>query len=177
MIVERTPVSTAEPFSLNAVKEHLRVTDISDDAGIRAMARAAALEIESYAQLALLDQTVRVTLPAWPSLDDWPLPVAPLLDPASLTVSVAGFAFTEFGAVPGLRPVIYPTGTIPEGRTVITYTAGFGAAEEDIPADLREAIKDQAAAAYDWRGNPEFKGNGLSAHMARIAARYRRVRA
>jgi hypothetical protein len=175
MIVSRTPISTAAPFDLPAVKAHLRIDRPDDDDALEAMARAVVAELEGYAQLALLDQAINVNLPAWPSLDDWPLPVAPLLDPASVSITVGGTPFGEFGVVPGLRPVLYPTGIIPEGRVVIGYTAGFGPSWADIPADLRLAILDQVAAACDWRGNPELSGTGLSPHTARIAARYRRV--
>jgi uncharacterized phiE125 gp8 family phage protein len=175
MIVRRVPISTAAPFDLPAVKAHLRIDRPDDDEALESTARAVVAELEGYAQLALLDQSITVSLPAWPSLDDWPLPVAPLLDPASLSVTIAGTPFAEFGAVPGLRPALYPTGIVPEGRVVIGYTAGFGPSWADIPADLRLAILDQVAAAYDWRGNPEMKGTGLSPHTARIAARYRRV--
>ena len=39
---------------------------------------------------------------------------------------------------------------------------------------VRKTILDQASAFFDARGQ-DTEGTGMSAHMARIAARYRRV--
>jgi len=41
--------------------------------------------------------------------------------------------------------------------------------------DILLAIADQASASFDVRGAGDGKSNGMSPHMARIAARYRRV--
>lgn len=175
MIVERVTPPTALPFALSALKAHCRVDDGEFDGELIAQAQAAATELEAYAQLALIDQMVRVTLDAWPRPGTFGLPVAPVFDPLSVTITADGAAYADFAVITGLRPAVRITGARPCGVILITYEAGFGPAQTDIPADIVNAIMDQAAAFFDQRGMGDGKTNGMSPHMARIAARYRRV--
>jgi uncharacterized phiE125 gp8 family phage protein len=174
MIVQRLTQSVELPFDQANLAEHSRVTT-DDAAELIHHGIAAASELEQYAQIALLDQTIRVTLERWPRASTLALPIAPVLDPLSVTVTADGVAYDAFAVVTGQRPAIRLTGAKPCGVIVIEYQAGFGALAEDLPPDLLHAIMDQAAALYDARGPGDGKSNGMSPHMARIAARYRRV--
>lgn len=177
MIVERTPKpDLPDPFDITAVMLHCRIDDdVSGLSEATQQARAAALELEAYAALALLDQTIRVTLDFWPRKETLALPIAPLLDVLSVTVLADGEPFEAFSVTAGQRPAIRLTGPRPCGVVVIEYEAGFGLLAADIPADLSLAIMEQAAAFYDDRGAGNGKTNCMSPHTARIAARYRRV--
>lgn len=176
MIIQRTPISTVQPFDLAEVLLHCRANDdpyfVQE---VERMALAAAAELEVYAQIALLTQTVTVTLENGPSRSWFELPVAPLNDPLSVVVTADGIAFESFAVVAGSRPAVRFTDGRPCGLVVITYEAGFGETAADIPPDLRNAICDQASAYFDMRGAGDGKSNGMSPHMARVAARYRRV--
>lgn len=176
MIVERLTTPAGYPFATNTVADHLRLDGDLVTEGNR-HAKAAAGEVESYGQLALLTQTIRVTLEVWPEMNTlaFPLPIAPVINPASVTVIADGLAFTGFTVITGLRPALALTGDCPTGRVVIQFEAGFGADPAAIPPALAHAILDQAAAFYDARGAGDGKTNGMSPHMARIVARYRRV--
>lgn len=180
MIVERITTPEGKPFVLESVKTHARVTFDGDDLELELFAAAAAAELEAYAGLALLTQTIRVTWPEWPQTLGCPvpLPIAPLIDPDTVVLSSYGETLEGVEVVQGLRPAIYLPGTPPAGRIVATYEAGFGPDAGTIPFDLVAAIQDQAAAYYDARGpvnEGEGRGNRMSPHMARVAARYRRV--
>lgn len=176
MIIQRTPISTERPFDLNAVALHIRVELGEElDTELANMAGAAAAELEAYAQIALLTQTVTVTLENGPPRSWFELPVAPLNDPLSVVITVDGTAFDAFAPVAGLRPALRFTDGKPCGLVVITYEAGFGDTAADIPPDLGNAICNQATAYFDMRGAGDGKSNGMSPHMARVAARYRRV--
>jgi len=159
MIIERLTTPTALPFDATALADHVRVTDAAQIAEATRHGRAAAAEAEDYGQLALLTQTIRVTLDAWPRTAWVALPITPMPDALSVTVTVDGVAYDK-----------------PCGLVVIEYQAGFGDAASDIPAPLAHAILDQAAALFDARGLGDGKSNGMSAHMSRIVARYRGVR-
>ncbi len=174
MRVERLTRLNAALFVEADLADHTRLTNDMVPEAVR-MADAAAWELELYSGLALLNQSIRVTLDAWPDADWFPLPIAPHVSGATLTITVAGAAVTAFTIIYGLRPSLRLTDTPPEGDVVITYIAGFGTTAAAIPPDLRHAILDQAAVFYDLRGQADAKGNGMSPHMARIAARYRRV--
>jgi uncharacterized phiE125 gp8 family phage protein len=178
MLVHRTPVAVAQPFDLDPVKLHLRVDHDEDDTAITNMGHTAAAEIEQFAQIALLTQTIRVTI-FDPCIGTYlNLPIGPVADDEAPTVTIDGEAFTGFELIGGNRPVIrwltgYPDA--PPGRMTITYLAGFGATAADIPADLAQALMDQAALHYDARSPMDARMLTTSPHMARIGARYRGV--
>lgn len=175
MIIQRAPLTDAVPFDLAAVADYCRVDAPEFDGEVSRMASAAASELEAYAQLALLDQTVTVTLERGPARALFHLPIAPLIDALSVAVKVDGAALDAFAVITGRRPAIRFTDGRPCGLVVIEYQAGFGATAADLPPDIANAICDQAAATFDTRGAGDGKGNGMSPHMARVAARYRRV--
>ena len=175
MIVERLIIATGIAFNLQDLAAHCRVDTSDDDLSLYRDGQAAAAELEHYAQLALLTQTIRVTLPCWPRSCWFNLPISPLIDPLSVAITADGVAYLPFGIVQGLRPAVHLTEDRPAGLIVVTYRAGFGGSASDVPTDLRLAILDQAAAFYDLRGAGDGKTNGMSPHMARVAARYRRV--
>jgi uncharacterized phiE125 gp8 family phage protein len=183
MRVERisTPATAAVSSALAA--EHSRADlDPSFAAEIDRMTQAAVREIEAHAHVALVRQTIRVTLDGWPGeLRQIDLPIAPVLEGATVTVTVGGFAFSQVELGTGLRPTLILTAVelTAEERAaewVIEYEAGFGDAAADVPPDLAHAVMDQVAALFDWRGGGQDKGTWLSPHAARIAARYRRVK-
>lgn len=175
MHVERLTQPVALPFDEIDLRYHLRATDGHFAFEVTTHGRAAAAELERYAELALLDQTIRVTRGGWTRTDCLDLPIAPLVDPLSVVVTVDGVAFDQFAVIAGLRPALRLTGERPCGHVVVTYLAGFGPSAPDIPRDLAVALMDQAAATFDLRGDNEGKGTGMSPHLARIAARYRRI--
>lgn len=176
MIVNRTPVGTAKPFDLARVSVHCRA-DLPDfDAEIDSMAEAAAREFEHYAQIALLSQNIEVLQDGPLRQSVFPLPIAPLLSDTPVQVLVDGQTFEAFETIAGLRPALRFTADMPCGAVTIRYQAGFGDTAAAIPKDIENAIADQTSALFDWRGADDVKSFGMSPHMARVAARYRRVR-
>ena len=184
MHITRTPISTAAPFDLDEVKTHARISGDFDDWAVAQMAGTAAREIEAHCAMALLSQTIIVTLTEWGCVV--PLPVGPLdvvaLDDYPITVQTReadGSLITwpqGWWVDAGRYPVLHLTDrAFMDGTAlVVSYPAGFGAEASRIPEDLRHAINDQAAAFYDLRGAEDGK-QGLSLAASRIAARYRRV--
>ncbi|MEM1149840.1 MAG: hypothetical protein AAGI03_04685 [Pseudomonadota bacterium] len=181
MLTHRIPIGSADPFNLATVKEHL-IVDFSDaDAEIAILARSSALELEHFAQIALLNQTIRVTLfspPVGPS--GMQLPIGPTADDAVATVLIDGAVFSDFRFVPGPRPYIHWGESYRASEVqwmTIEYIAGFGAAHDDIPSDLMQAVMDQVALQFDSRGSVDHKMHTTSPHLTRIGAKYRGVRA
>ena len=180
MIVERIDRLTVPVVFTADLEHHLRI-DAFDLPHALGLADAAAIEAELHGQLALLNQTVRVTLEGWPRYGRLRLPIAPLMTTDGLTVSAAGEPVTGLDIYTGLRPALALSAdqaeALAETETVVTYTAGFGATAAAVPADLRAAIMDQTAAMFDGRSPGDGKTLALSPHMARIVARSRGVRA
>ena len=164
-------LSPALPVSLSDAKAHLRVMHDDEDMLIQRLVMAAAREIEAYCEIALTRQTIT----AWAEVEDatdFHLPVGPLAPDSVVTVN----GFEALGALEGGR---WPRIALPTpytGALHVTYDAGFGDTSAAVPDDLQLAVLEQAAFAYDHRGDVEAKP-GLTPAAARIAARYRRVRA
>lgn len=175
-IIERTKISQSAPVDPVAFTEHLRIDDALG--GLR-YAFTAAAEIERYADIALLDQTI--TAVADPLTGKvLALPVGPVALGASITVELLE---QDGSATPitsgwflqaGPRPQLF-FDTVPGGAVRTTYTAGYGDTPDTIPEDLSHAIMDQALKLYDMRGDMDAPPT-LAPSAARICARYRRVR-
>lgn len=172
--LDRTPWSLVE---LQDLRDHARVDPNGyDDVALYRMFIAATLEAEDYGQLALFPQTVRVTLDAWPRGHSFRLPIGPLLDWDSVSVTADGQPFEDFNTMTGARPELRLTAARPCGQIVIEYASGYEYQRHKIPADLAIAVMDQALAFYDARGPGDPKVQALSPHFSRIVGRYRGVR-
>lgn len=180
MLVQRSPLTEVTPFDLELVKSHIRVDGETEDNAVTIIAQTAAAEIEQFAQISLLHQTIKVTI-FNPTLEcGLNLPIGPVADGGVTAVTLDGEAFTDFAFVGGNRPYIHwGTGyfTLTPNLLEIEYQAGFGAQASDIPHDLSQALMDQAALHYDGRSPMDAKSLTTSPHMARIGARYRGVQA
>lgn len=178
VLVQRTPISSSAPFVLDELKKYARIDGPDDDATLDRMGRAAAAEVEHFGQVALLSQTIRVTILDMVHCAGLTLPIGPVADDALATVTVDGQALTGFEFVTGTRPYLSWPASIrgaASARVVIEYPAGFGDAADDVPDDLSQAILDQVALIFDGRGAREAKALSRSSHLARVGARYRGV--
>lgn len=181
MLVHRIPGNGGPAFDLEHLKTHLRAPDDAENAAIQNIGETAAAEIENFAQIALLTQTIRVNIfnPA-PKEYGLTLPIGPVADTDVPTVTIDGETFTAFDFVGGNRPYIRWLAeyyNLQPNRVTIEYQAGFGATAADIPSDLSQALMDQAALHYDGRSPMDAKSLTTSPHMARVGARYRGVQA
>jgi len=178
MLVQRTAISTNSPFTLQELREYLRIVQIDEDSTIDRMGRAAAAEVEHFAQVALLSQTIRVTILDLVHGAGLPLPIGPVADDATATVTIDGQSLTGFDFATGTRPYLrWPESILgtASARVVIEYPAGFGDAPGDVPDDLVQAVLDQAALIFEGRAPPDATTLSRSSHLARVGARYRGV--
>lgn len=177
MIVERLDRAPWSLVELQDLRDHARVDPNGyDDVAIYRMFLAATGEAEEYGQIALFPQRIRVTLDGWPRGHSFRLPIGPLLDWDSVTVTADGQPFEGFNTMTGPRPELRLTGARPCGQVVIEYASGYEYQRHKIPSDLAHALMDQALAYYDARGSGDPKRQALSPHFARIVGRYRGVR-
>ncbi|MCO8146796.1 head-tail connector protein [Rhodovulum tesquicola] len=179
MRVQRFGSAPAAGAHLWEAKAHMRIEHNDEDAAIATMLGAATRDLEQYAGIALLTQTIRLGLSGWPSTGIINLPIGPVQNDASVTVLMKGQTFDWFRVLPSARAQLFLVGRwtpdLGAADLVIEYPAGFGTIE-DVPEDLRLAVMDQVAALYDARGTGDPKTIAMSPHAARIAARYRGVR-
>lgn len=179
MIIQRTPVAAGLPFTLADHKAYLRLDHDDENASIESMGDAAASEVERFAEIALLTQTITVNHIGYLVEAPLRLPIGPGAPDPAVTVAVDGAPFSGFDLIAGFRPVLsWHSDLIGQTFDLLTieYTAGFGGTAGDIPSDLKQAIADQMALMFDGRSPMDrLRDLTSSPHMARIAARYRGV--
>lgn len=156
----------AEPVSAADLRLHARLDDNGDDATLNALIKTARGKVEKITGHALITQTWKTTLDAWPAIDDdgkrrlrlSPLPVASI---TSITVDGVAVAASLYR---GLGDTLEVSGEAADASTedftaagiVITHVAGFGSAGTDVDADLLTAVKMTAAHFYENREGQEL---------------------
>lgn len=173
-----------EPVTLAEAKAFLRVDDGAEDALIATLVTSARLHIEATTGRTLLSQSWRAVLDRWPADGAVRLPVAPLLSVTSVT------AYDEAGGAHALGLAQFRTETAParlllpptvEGMPVlrqrqgieIDYSAGYGAAAADVPADLRQAL---LVLVGSWFEHRDSASEAMPSGFDRLVAPYRSAR-
>ena len=102
MLVQRTPTTENAPFVLDELKEYSRIDAPDDDVTLNKMGYAAVAEVEHFGQVALLSQTIRVTI-----LD--------LVHGAGLTLPIGPVGQPTFGRRSPMarKPSLHPGGGKP----------------------------------------------------------------
>lgn len=190
MLSELTAVPPAT-LPLADFKDHLKLgKGFADDAVQDALAesylRAAMAAIEGRVSKALLAREFLLELDAWRWPDAQALPLAPASAVTSVTVRDRdGVAEVIDPARYRLvrdaqRPKIVAAGAllpgVPIGGSVeIVFTAGFGPAWADVPADLAQAVFLLAAQYHEFRHEPGA-GQTMPFGVMTLIERWRTVR-
>lgn len=177
-----------EPLTLAEAKRWLRVDHADDDALIASLVRGARERIEARTGRAIMAQSWRVTLDAWPSDFRVMLPVLPvaaitavrLIDAAGVPTALAS---ALYAVEPGSEPPRLAVSSPPApGRArngiEIDLVAGYGASPGDCPEPLRQALRLLIGAAYEARG-PERAGAArpdVIDEVDRLIAPYRYIK-
>lgn len=203
MRIERSGAGLAVlPVSADQIEVHFSNLGVGDAEieSVHPYILAATREIEDFAGLALIRQTVTLrglrfhvrratewwsgvrqgvpeTAPAGTAKPLF-LPVRPAFALVSVTMGDDGTALDsdDFRITGTDDPALQPRGAMPDGDVDVVYTAGYGEEDAAVPADLRLAVLDHALRLYERRGDETAVPGGLSATAARVVGRYRRVR-
>ena len=183
-----TPFSAAIP--VRDFADHLRLgsgfaDDGSQDALLEGYLRAAIAAIEGRTGKVLLQKDYSWDLTRWYAPNRQGLPVGPVSAVSAVTlISRDG---TETLADPAdytlrrdlFRPEIVASTlpSIPAGGLVrIDFTAGFGPAWSDVPADLAQAVFLLAASNYEARSEAHGAGGTMPFGVLALIERYKTVR-
>lgn len=192
MLIEETaPVAEALPVA--ALREHLRlgtgfeiVEDNAEDMALAGFLRAAIATIEARTGKVLLTRRFRMQLDDWRDRLGQTLPLAPVIVVEKIEIDDGMGTVTEvprenWRLLPhGQRPMILPTGVIlphvpRRGMVSVTFTAGFGDAWSQVPADLAQAVLMLAARYYEDRSLEGSKG-AMPFGVTALIERWRQVR-
>jgi uncharacterized phiE125 gp8 family phage protein len=143
-----------EPVTLPEIKAQLRI-DLSDDTfndQINPLIPAAREWCEGYQNRAFITQTLAVAIDEWPCSSMIKLPRAPLHDVVSVSYADqdgnsatwpdTNYVVDDFSE-PGylVASGSWPSSKLPRvNGIVVTYVAGYGAAAENVPAKIKQAI-------------------------------------
>jgi uncharacterized phiE125 gp8 family phage protein len=190
MLSEVTPVPQAA-LPVAEFKDHLRLgTGFADDGVQDALAesylRAAMAAVEGRTGKALIAREFLLTLPDWRWPDSQTLPVAPVAALNSVTMfdrdSVAELIPpVRYRLVADMqRPRIAAAGTVLPGvplggRVEVRFSAGFGAAWGDVPADLGQAVF-LLAATYHEERHDAGEARGMPLGVTALIECWRTVR-
>ena len=179
-----------EPVTLAEAKAWVKLDGADEDALLATLSTAARLHLESVTGRALLTQSWRLVLDAWPAGGEVRLPVAPL----SALTEIRAFdedgdghtlALEQFLVAPGDEPVRLLLPATVAGMPVlrqrfgieIDYVAGFGAAA-DVPQELKQALLVLVAHWFEHRDAVVIAGSGavIPFGFDRLIAPWREVR-
>lgn len=168
MILTEVSAPPTAAVPVRAFAEHLRLgtgfaDDGSEDVVLELYLRSAMAAIEARLGRALLAREFAWTVTRWREDASQGIPIAPVQAVAGITLVDADGAATAVDPGcwsvlrDGQRPRLVGRfgrnlPRIPRsGHAEIRFTAGFGAAWEDVPADLRQAVFLLAAHFYENR--------------------------
>ena len=181
MTLAITTPPALEPVALDEAKAQLRVTYDQEDALIGALITAARQRIEVELGIAMIATGLRETHDSWPLEVGTAVPLtdpyrALLAGPLRLRrgplIAVSAIAAADgsgtfqavnplsYAAEAGSRPgrivpydVAWPVPGVAVGGIRIDYTAGYGVAETDVPAPLRQAILQLVGDGFEHRSD------------------------
>ena len=158
----RTSPPAVTPVSLAEAKAQLRVDGSDEDDLITRMIKAATAHVEKQYERALITQTWRQDFGYF---DDWRIPVRDVIAISSVvyydadnvlqTLDASNYQFLVAGG-PYLALKTgqsWPTAYTRDDAIRLTWTAGFGPAESDVPEDIRHAILVMVGDMYRSREN------------------------
>jgi len=171
-----------EPLSLAEAKAFLRVEHNDDDDVIGALIASARIHVEAQTRRALVTQSWRLTLDAWPADGRLAVRPAPLI---ALTAARVYDESDNAGALDlqafvvdtaGSQLAFAPWALAQPGRAVagieLDVSVGYGDAVSAVPEPLRHAVRLLTAHWYENRG---ITGSGsvLPTTVAALIAPYR----
>lgn len=177
-----------EPVTLAAMKRYLRLDGDDEDDLVSALIMAGRLTVERTARIALVDQTWRLRLSAWPADRAVTLPFHPLTSVEAVRVGTASGAFAlvdpgsyrlDLGCEPGrlLVDVGVPDPATRAAGIEVDVVCGFGTSPAAIPEPLVLAVRRLVAYWFEHRGDAARPGTpALPADALALVAPFVRPR-
>jgi uncharacterized phiE125 gp8 family phage protein len=172
-----------EPVPLDDMRAFLRLDDAAEDALVETLVAAARRAVEAACGRVLIAQSWRLALDRWPAGGVVALPLSPLIaieeirvvDAAGATAVLAPALYRFDAAADPPRLLVEAAapqpGRAPHGIAV-DVRVGYGAAPEDVPAPLRQAVRLLAAHWFEHRGDDAAPPPDIGA----LVAPFRRAR-
>lgn len=185
----QTAAPQTEPLTLAKVKEHLLIEDDASDGRLSDLLQVAVARFDGPSGIlgrSLITQTWALNLCDWPT-DELLLPLPPVQAVASVkyyddanvqqTWAAANYYTTRRGQLTFVR--LANSATLPSlydrpDAIEVSFTAGYGAVPNAIPAPIRQALLLQVGELFGYRGDGEDNETASAdAAIERLIAPYR----
>ncbi|MEM8692903.1 MAG: head-tail connector protein [Pseudomonadota bacterium] len=191
MLIDETTVPDGA-LPVEEFKAHLRLgsgfdgNSLQDDV-LRSFLRAALSAVEARTGKALISRSFSYTLSEWGDAQGQVLPVAPVVAIDAITATdrtgteailpVDGIWLERDQTQPRVRPIGAALPAVPGAGTVsVAFTAGYGPAWSDVPADLQQAVMLLAAHYYEYRDETGLSEGCMPFGVTSLLERYRFLR-
>ena len=178
---ETTVLPGEEPIGTADVWNWLHLDPETDDGTLGSLIPAARAHVEMHTGTRLITQTVKMRCDGF--CDEMRLPAAPIqsigsvsyldVDGVSQTLDPATYSALLYGLMPRLVLAAgksWPATLIHPAAVTITAVAGYGAAPENVPQPVRQAIIQFVGAWYATREAPAKPDDILLVNHRRFAA-------
>ena len=151
-----------EPISLTDMRAHLRLTGTEEDSVLAGFIKAARTHIEQSTRRALISQSWRLYLDAWPIGRIVKFPIAPVSSVDQVTIYDFDGAPTSLAAddwrldrsnQPERLKIKVGAGLSASQLMAaeVDFTVGYGMSPEDVPEEFRQAIRLLVAHWFEHR--------------------------
>jgi uncharacterized phiE125 gp8 family phage protein len=181
---------TVEPIPLAEAKEHLRIETTEDDALLQSIIAAARIAIENYLDQKLITQTVVEYFESFPENGSFDLRFYPVqsidsityvdTDGATQTWDSSNYQVDLYGLYGGgparidaAYSATYPSIREQMSPVTVTYVAGYGG-RDDVPEDIKAAMRLLIADLYDNRNNPTRERHTLWMNVLNVSG-YKKI--
>jgi uncharacterized phiE125 gp8 family phage protein len=147
-----------EPLTLIEAKRALRIDHADDDALVASLIKAARQRVEARTGRALISQSWRIVMDAWPFGGRVALPIMPVLYVTAVRLldGIGGSVVVSapvYNLLAGTEPPVIDASSVPNPSKArdgieIDVVAGYGAAAADVPESLRHAMRMMVLHAY-----------------------------
>ncbi len=191
MLIEETTVPDAA-LPVDAFKAHLRLgsgfgQDDLQDAVLKSFLRAAMAAIEARTGKVLITRSFSWSLTFWRDASAQVLPVAPVIQVTRVALVARSGVATDLGSEhfwlerdaqqPKLRSAGTTLPSIPSaGAVLIEFEAGYGAAWENVPSDIAQAVMMLAAHYYEYRNDTDLVGGSMPFGVSSLIERFKTIR-
>ena len=191
MLIEETTVPDAA-LPVDAFKAHLRLgsgfgQDDVQDAVLKSFLRAAMAAIEARTGKVLITRSFSWSLTFWRDASAQVLPVAPVgavtrvalvaRDGVATDVDTSVYWLERDAQRPRLRSAGSALPSIPSaGAVLIEFDAGFGAAWDDQPVDMQQAVLMLAAHYYEYRDDTGQADGSMPFGVSSLIERFKTMR-
>ncbi len=180
-----TAAPLKEPITTAEAKTFARIVTASEDALIDGLITAARIEAEKWCNRIFIERAFQLFIDRPPMSLVLEFPVSPIQsvtqvssfseDDTETVFDAANYRFDGVSIPPRIvlkNGQLWPTVTRNSSSFKVTFLAGYGPDESDVPAPIKEAIKVIFTHIWELRGQIEERGDAGTAVAGSLVGRF-----